>query len=81
MLLAIVQAQKPLVMKAFKMLELTYGTFILVRYINKAKDTNLYFIRLDAVDREDTSVKSCLKSSINKTGKFLSTRKHVSELS
>ncbi|CAH0588026.1 unnamed protein product [Chrysodeixis includens] len=29
-LLAILQAQRPLVMKAFKMLELTYGTFILV---------------------------------------------------
>nr|CUQ99410.1 Olfactory receptor 29 [Manduca sexta] len=29
-LLAIMQAQQPLVMKAFKMLELTYGTFILV---------------------------------------------------
>ncbi|KAJ8714531.1 hypothetical protein PYW07_002756 [Mythimna separata] len=29
-LLAIMQAQRPLVMKAFKMLELTYGTFILV---------------------------------------------------
>ncbi|XP_022834383.1 uncharacterized protein LOC111362088 [Spodoptera litura] len=29
-LLAVMQAQRPLVMKAFKMLELTYGTFLLV---------------------------------------------------
>lgn len=28
--LAVMQAQRPLVMKAFKMLELTYATFLLV---------------------------------------------------
>ncbi|KAF9422452.1 hypothetical protein HW555_001850 [Spodoptera exigua] len=31
--LAIMQAQRPLVMKAFKMLELTYGTFLLARQV------------------------------------------------
>lgn len=32
-MLACAQAQQPLVMKAFKMLELTYGTFLLVRLL------------------------------------------------